>query len=63
VARRQNLDRQFHTDDAHAHSQLINNRDEFNLKPKADDDQMMGRNDEDVKTNPIAIASESRQTD
>jgi len=31
--------------------QLINDRDEFNIKPKADDDQMMGRNDdEDIKT-------------
>ena len=27
--------------------QLINDRDEFNIKPKADDDQMMGRNDDD----------------
>ena len=30
--------------------QLINERDEFNIKPKADDDQMMGRNDDDIKT-------------
>jgi len=30
--------------------QLINDRDEFNIKPKADDDQMMGRNDDDIKT-------------
>jgi len=29
--------------------QLINDRDEFNIKPKADDDQMMGRNDDDAK--------------
>jgi len=30
--------------------QLINDRDEFNVKPKSDDDQMMGRNDDDIKT-------------
>jgi len=30
--------------------QLINDRDELNVKPKADDDQMMGRNDDDIKT-------------
>src|SRR5204863_2963683 len=30
--------------------QLINDRDEFNIKPKTDDDQMMGRNDDDIKT-------------
>ena len=30
--------------------QLINDRDEFDIKPKADDDQMMGRNDDDIKT-------------
>jgi uncharacterized protein (DUF1800 family) len=30
--------------------QLINDRDEFNIKPKTDDDQMMGRNDDDVQT-------------
>src|SRR5215468_11209951 len=29
--------------------QLINDSDEFNLKPKTDDDQMMGRNDDDMK--------------
>jgi uncharacterized protein (DUF1800 family) len=29
--------------------QLINDRDEFNVKPKADDDQMMGNNDDEVK--------------
>jgi len=30
--------------------QLINDREEFNLKPKIDDDQMMGSNDDDIKT-------------
>ena len=30
--------------------QLFNDRDEFNIKPKTDDDQMMGRNDDDIKT-------------
>jgi len=29
--------------------QLINDQDEFNIKPKTDDDQMMGRNDDDTK--------------
>jgi len=29
--------------------QLINERDEFNMNPKSDDDQMMGRNDDDAK--------------
>ena len=29
--------------------QLINDRDEFDIKPKTDDDQMMGRNDDDIK--------------
>jgi uncharacterized protein (DUF1800 family) len=29
--------------------QLINDRDEFNVKPKDDDDQMMGRSDDEVK--------------
>ena len=29
--------------------QLINDRDEFNVKPKTDDDQMMGRNDDEGK--------------
>ncbi len=29
--------------------QLINDRDEFNVKPKTDDDQMMGRNDDEMK--------------
>jgi uncharacterized protein (DUF1800 family) len=29
--------------------QLINDRDEFNVKPKTDDDQMMGRNDDEIK--------------
>jgi uncharacterized protein (DUF1800 family) len=29
--------------------QLINDQDEFNIKPKTDDDQMMGRNDDDEK--------------
>jgi uncharacterized protein (DUF1800 family) len=32
--------------------QMINDQDEFNVKPKTDDDQMMGRNDDDVKLNP-----------
>lgn len=30
--------------------QLFNDRDEFNIKPKTDDDQMMGRNEDDLKT-------------
>jgi hypothetical protein len=30
--------------------QLLNDRDEFNINPKADDDQMMGRNDDDIRT-------------
>jgi uncharacterized protein (DUF1800 family) len=30
--------------------QLINDTDEFNIKPKTDDDQMMGRNDDELKT-------------
>jgi len=29
--------------------QLINERDEFNMNPKSDDDQMMGRNEDDTK--------------
>jgi uncharacterized protein (DUF1800 family) len=29
--------------------QLINDKDEFNIKPKLDDDQMMGRNDDETK--------------
>ena len=29
--------------------QLINDKDEFNIKPKSDDDQMMGRNDDETK--------------
>ena len=29
--------------------QLINDSDEFNIKPKSDDDQMMGRNDDETK--------------
>jgi hypothetical protein len=29
--------------------QLINDKDEFDIKPKSDDDQMMGRNDDDTK--------------
>lgn len=29
--------------------QLINDTDEFNVKPKSDDDQMMGRNEDEVK--------------
>ena len=29
--------------------QLINEKDELNIKPKADDDQMMGRNDDEMK--------------
>jgi len=29
--------------------QLINDEDEFNIKPKFDDDQMMGRNDDEMK--------------
>ena len=29
--------------------QLINDRDEFNVRPKTDDDQMMGRNDDEMK--------------
>ena len=29
--------------------QLINDRDEFNVKPKTDDDQMMGRIDDEIK--------------
>jgi hypothetical protein len=37
--------------------QLINERDEFNIKPKTDDDQMMGRNDDDAK-----IRSDSYRT-
>jgi len=32
--------------------QLINDKDEFNIKPKTDDDQMMGRNDDEIKTKP-----------
>ena len=32
--------------------QLINDQDEFNIKPKSDDDQMMGRNDDEMKTRP-----------
>jgi uncharacterized protein (DUF1800 family) len=31
--------------------QLINDKDEFNIKPKTDDDQMMGRNDDEIKPN------------
>jgi uncharacterized protein (DUF1800 family) len=31
--------------------QLINDRDEFNVKPKTDDDQMMGSNDDEMKQN------------
>jgi uncharacterized protein (DUF1800 family) len=31
--------------------QLINDRDEFNVKPKTDDDQMMGSNDDEIKQN------------
>jgi len=30
--------------------QLINDKDEFNIKPKDDDDQMMGRKDDELKT-------------
>ncbi len=30
--------------------QLINDKDEFNVKPKDDDDQMMGRKDDEMKT-------------
>jgi uncharacterized protein (DUF1800 family) len=33
--------------------QLINDNDELNVKPKDDDDQMMGRKDEDDKESPI----------
>ena len=33
--------------------QLINDNDELNVKPKDDDDQMMGRKDEDEKESPI----------
>jgi uncharacterized protein (DUF1800 family) len=29
--------------------QMISDQDEFNIKPKTDDDQMMGRNDDEVK--------------
>jgi uncharacterized protein (DUF1800 family) len=29
--------------------QLINDTDDFNIKPKADDDQMMGRNEDEIK--------------
>jgi uncharacterized protein (DUF1800 family) len=29
--------------------QLINDRDEFDIKPKTDDDQMMGRSDDDIR--------------
>ena len=29
--------------------QLINDKDDFNVKPKSDDDQMMGRNDDEPK--------------
>jgi uncharacterized protein (DUF1800 family) len=29
--------------------QLINDQDEFNVRPKTDDDQMMGRNDDEMK--------------
>ena len=29
--------------------QLINDKDEFNVRPKSDDDQMMGRNEDEVK--------------
>ena len=32
--------------------QLINDRDEFNVRPKADDDQMMGRNEDEFKQKP-----------
>jgi len=37
--------------------QLINDRDEFNIKPKSDDDQMMGRDDDDIKTNRMGKAA------
>jgi len=36
--------------------QLINDRDEFNIKPKTDDDQMMGRNDDDDTRTKIGKA-------
>jgi uncharacterized protein (DUF1800 family) len=32
--------------------QLINDTDEFNIKPKSDDDQMMGRNEDEIKIKP-----------
>lgn len=32
--------------------QLFNNQDEFNVKPKADDDQMMGRTDDEENVQP-----------
>jgi hypothetical protein len=31
--------------------QLINDTDEFNIKPKIDDDQAMGQNDDDMRVN------------
>jgi uncharacterized protein (DUF1800 family) len=32
--------------------QLINDTDEFNVKPKSDDDQMMGRSEDEIKIKP-----------
>jgi uncharacterized protein DUF1800 len=32
--------------------QLINDTDDFNVKPKSDDDQMMGRNEDETKIKP-----------
>lgn len=37
--------------------QLLNDNDEFNLSPKLDDDQMMGRDDRDQPQTAVAIAS------
>jgi hypothetical protein len=38
-------------------AQLINDKDEFNIKPKSDDDQMMGRDDDDIKINRMGKAA------
>jgi hypothetical protein len=39
---------------------LINDQDEFNIKPKDDDDQMMGRSDETKKTDGYRMGKAGR---
>ena len=38
-------------------AELINDKDEFNIKPKSDDDQMMGHDDGNIKTNRMGKAA------